>query len=282
MPKERPTNAGPMGKTHASSPIPTLREPRYSQSLERGLAVLRCFAPARPVLGILDMAEELGMSRSTTHRYVLTLTELGYLEQQPSRKYRLSNRAADVGMSALNSSDLRQRARPTLKELHECTACDASLAVLNGGEIVYLDHVSSFHSGLNVALGPGSRLPVDSTAIGRLLLAYLPEEKQRLAFAKSKLTSHVRRAIPSVHTLREEFAQIRQAGYAVVERELGAERFSIAAPVRDEAGDVVAAVGVTAEGSTISAAKLGEELSQRVISAADAISARVGDRRDSD
>src|SRR5664280_1831274 len=68
--------------------IPSLREPRYSQSLERGLAILSCFTPKRPVLGIADIADELGMSRSTTHRYVITLLALGYLEQGASRKYR--------------------------------------------------------------------------------------------------------------------------------------------------------------------------------------------------
>jgi DNA-binding MarR family transcriptional regulator len=67
---------------------PSLREQRYSQSLERGLAILDCFTPERPVLGIADIADELGMTRSTTHRYVSTLTALGYLEQGASHKYR--------------------------------------------------------------------------------------------------------------------------------------------------------------------------------------------------
>ena len=75
--------------------IPSLREPRYSQSLERGLAILSCFTPKRPVLGIADIADELGMSRSTTHRYVITLVALGYLEQGASRKYRLGLRVTD-------------------------------------------------------------------------------------------------------------------------------------------------------------------------------------------
>src|ERR1700677_4230886 len=84
--------------------VPSLREPRYSQSLERGLAILGCFTPRRPVLGIADIADDLGMSRSTTHRYVITLVALGYLEQGASRKYRLGLRVTDLGMSALNST----------------------------------------------------------------------------------------------------------------------------------------------------------------------------------
>src|ERR1700709_742050 len=92
--------------------IPSLREPRYSQSLERGLAILSCFTPKRPVLGIADIADELGMSRSTTHRYVITLLALGYLEQGASRKYRLGLRVTDLGIAALNSTRMPQHAQP--------------------------------------------------------------------------------------------------------------------------------------------------------------------------
>src|SRR5579863_7749362 len=86
--------------------IPSLREPRFSQSLERGLAILGCFTPTRPVLGIADLADELGMSRSTTHRYVITLTRLGYLEQGLRRKYQLTLRVTDLGISAMNGMSL--------------------------------------------------------------------------------------------------------------------------------------------------------------------------------
>ena len=101
--------------------IPSLREPRYSQSLERGLAILGCFTPERPVLGIADIADDLGMSRSTTHRYVITLVALGFLEQGASRKYRLGLRVTDLGMSALNSTGLREHSRPYLEELRQRT-----------------------------------------------------------------------------------------------------------------------------------------------------------------
>ena len=112
--------------------IPSLREPRYSQSLERGLAILGCFTPKRPVLGIADIADELGMSRSTTHRYVITLVALGYLEQGASRKYRLGLRVTDLGMSALNSTGLREHAHPYLEELRQRTSYTTSLGVLDG------------------------------------------------------------------------------------------------------------------------------------------------------
>ena len=79
--------------------IPDLDEPRYSQSLERGLALLGCFTPQRPVRGIADLSEELGMSRSTTHRYLTTLLALGYLTQGARRKYRLGLRVTSLGVA---------------------------------------------------------------------------------------------------------------------------------------------------------------------------------------
>src|SRR5664279_4024745 len=147
--------------------IPSLREPRYSQSLERGLAILGCFTPKRPVLGIADIADDLGMSRSTTHRYVITLVALGYLEQGASRKYRLGLRVTDVGMSALNSTGLREHAHAYLEELRQRTSYTASLSVLDGADVLYVDRVASFRRGQGASdlnIHPGSRLPAYCTA----------------------------------------------------------------------------------------------------------------------
>src|SRR6202167_2024527 len=152
---------------------PSLRERRYSQSLERGLAILGCFTPKRPVLGIADIADELGMSRSTTHRYVITLVALGYLEQAASRKYRLGLRVTDLGMSALNSTGLREHAHPYLEELRQRTSYTSSLAVLDGAEVLYVDRVRSFRRGqgkIDLDLHTGSRLPPYRTPMGQLLL----------------------------------------------------------------------------------------------------------------
>src|SRR5271165_7681058 len=162
MPRTRPARArAPHNGSDPAWSIPSLREPRYSQSLERGLAILGCFTPSRPVLGIADIADELGMSRSTTHRYVITLVALGYLEQGASRKYRLGLRVTDLGMSALNSTGLREHARPDLEELRQRTSYTANLAVLDGPDILIINRARSFRRGQDVDFGvhAGSRLP---------------------------------------------------------------------------------------------------------------------------
>jgi IclR family pca regulon transcriptional regulator len=263
--------------------IPSLREPRYSQSLERGLAILGCFTPKRPVLGIADIADDLGMSRSTTHRYVITLVALGYLEQGASRKYRLGLRVTDLGMSALNSTGLREHAHPYLEELRQRSSYTTSLGVLDGTEILYVDRVRSFRRGqskIDLDLHTGSRLPAYCTAMGKLLLANLPEPEQRELIAAMKLTKRGPNTITSKKVLRDELDEIQAAGFAVDDQELAAELHAIAAPVRNEARDVVAAVNLAAHSSMISLEELVDALGPHLVSTADRISARLGYRRD--
>jgi IclR family transcriptional regulator, pca regulon regulatory protein len=263
--------------------IPSLREPRYSQSLERGLAILGCFTPKRPVLGIADIADDLGMSRSTTHRYVITLVALGYLEQGASRKYRLGLRVTDLGMSALNSTGLREHAHPYLEELRQRTSYTTNLGVLDGTDVLYVDRVRSFRRGqgrIDLDLHTGSRLPAYCTAMGKLLLANLPEPEQRDLLAEIKLTKRGPNTITSKKALREELDDILSEGFAVNDQELAADLYAIAAPVRNEARDVVVAVNLAAHSSMISLEELVDALGPHLVSTADRISARLGYRRD--
>jgi len=272
-----------VGQDEPAWSIPSLREPRYSQSLERGLAILGAFTPKRPVLGIADIADELGMSRSTTHRYMITLVALGYLEQLASRKYRLGLRVTDLGMSALNSTGLREHAHPYLEELRQRTSYTTSLGVLDGSEVLYVDRVRSFRRGrgkIDLNLHTGSRLPVYCTAMGKLLLAHLPEAEQRDLIAQLKLTKHGPNTITSKKALRRELKQISVAGLAASDQELAAELFGIAAPIRNEAREVVAAVNMAAHSSMISLEEMADALGPHLLSTADRISARLGYRRD--
>jgi len=251
--------------------------------MERGLAILTCFTPERPVLGIADIADELEMSRSTTHRYVTTLTALGYLEQGASRKYRLGLRVTDLGMSALSATGLREHAHPYLEELRQRTSYTTSLALLDGPEILYIDRVRSFRRGQNkidLELHPGSRLPAYCTAMGKLLLANLPEDEQRELIAEMTLTKRGPNTITSKKGLARELGQIREEALAVNDEELAPGLYAIAAPVRNEAREVSAAVSLAAHSSMISLAELVDALTPRLVSTADRVSGRLGYRRD--
>jgi IclR family pca regulon transcriptional regulator len=282
MPRTSSTSKAVDNGSEPAWSIPSLREPRYSQSLERGLAILSCFTAKRPVLGIADIADELGMSRSTTHRYVITLVALGYLEQGASRKYRLGLRVADLGLSALNSTGLREHARPYLEELRQRTSYTASLAVLDGTEVLYIDRVRSFRRSqgrTELEQSPGSRLPAYCTAMGKLLLANLSDSEQREVLASTKPAKRGQNTITSKRALRDELEQVREAGFAVNDEELASELFAIAAPVRDAGREVVAAVGLSAPSAMISLEEMVDALNPHLVSTADRISARLGYRR---
>lgn len=262
--------------------LPILRGPRYSQSLERGLAILGCFTSEHPVLGIADIADELGMSRSTTHRYVTTLLALGYLEQGRSRKYRLGLRVTDLGMSALNATGLRENVHPFLEELRERTGYTIGLAVLDGTEILYVDRARSWRRAereTDLGLYPGSRMPAYCTAMGKVLLAYLPDEVQRDLIAQLKLERNSPSTITSKQALRAELERVSEDGYALNDQELRPGLQAIAVPIRDESHEVVAAVGIAASPEALSLAELTDGLGPHLLSTAARISSRLGYRR---
>ena len=265
--------------------IPDLSEPRYSQSLERGLAILEAFTPERPVLGIADIADSLGMSRSTTHRYVTTLVALNYLEQGAKRKYRLGLRVTDLGMSALNATGLREHAHADLSELAHRAGYTTSLAVLDGEEIFYVDQAHGIRrrqrtGGLD--LGPGSSLPAYCTALGKVLLAYLPERERQELLSSIALERRGPNTITSKSKLREELAQVLDEGFAVEDEELADGRIAIAAPVLNEASEIAAAIDMSAQTPGIALEELASGLGPHLISTADRISARLGYRRQSE
>jgi IclR family transcriptional regulator, pca regulon regulatory protein len=262
--------------------IPDLREPRYSQSLERGLAILGCFTPERPLLGIAELADQLGMSRPTTHRYAVTLVALGYLRQSTARKYRLALRVTDLGMAAMSATALREHARPYLEELRNGSGYTAGLAVLDGAEIVLADVARTRRPAgrrHDLGLAIGARLPTYCTAMGKTLLAHLPDGQRRELIAGMTLTKRAPNTITGKRALHDELEQVLENGLALGDQEFAAGLHSIAVPVRDDAR-VLAAVSLAAHASMISLEALADALGPHLISIADRVSARLGFRRD--
>ncbi|HEY3946163.1 MAG TPA: IclR family transcriptional regulator [Solirubrobacteraceae bacterium] len=235
-----------MPRTAVEASVPQLREPRYSQSLERGLSILGCYTPDRRVLGVAEVADELGMSRSTTHRYMSTLVVLGYLEQVQARRYRLGLRVTDLGMSALNATGVGEHARPYLEELSLLVSYSVSLAVLDAPEIVLVERLPSrrLREGdrFGHSLRAGSRLPSYCTAMGKVLLASSRFELAELLDG-GRLKCRGPNTITSRKRLREELERVRSDGLAMSHQELVLGRSAIAVPVKDATEEVVAAVG---------------------------------------
>lgn len=260
--------------------IPTLLEPRFSQSLERGLAILECFTPEKPVWGIVDLADELGMSRATTHRYAVTLVALGHLKQGARRKYSLGMLVVNLGLSAMGSMSLEDHAQPFLGDLHRRSRFTVMLAVLDGPEVLLVDSLRGTRRGQQL-IDPVSwaSVPVHCTALGKLLLSNLSDAEQRRVITELTLIKHTTQTITSKTALRAELQGIRGQSLAVVEDEFAPGMHSIAAAIRSESREVVAAVGMDAHASMIATTDFIEALGPHLISTADRISARLGYRR---
>jgi IclR family transcriptional regulator, pca regulon regulatory protein len=251
------------------------RRGRYSSSLRLGLAILNCFSAEQPVLGIAKLADELNMSRSTTHRYASTLVALGYLEQDQARRYRLAPRVADIGMAVLDSMALRGKAREYMLALREQTGRTVSLAVLDCEEIRYIERLRGWRRGQHAAdldLGVGARLPVHCTAMGKVLLANLPDPEREELIERLALTRRGPNSITGKRALRAALEQVRAEGLAVGDEELAPGIRTIAAPVTNADGEVIAALGIPVPAEAFSVMELRKQLAPPLIAAARRIS----------
>ncbi|HYE50981.1 MAG TPA: IclR family transcriptional regulator [Azospirillaceae bacterium] len=164
---------------------------QFVTALARGLEVLRAFTPAEPLLGNRELADRTGLPKPTVARLTHTLTRLGYLVQAGrAGKYRLGAPVLSLGYAVLGGSSVRQVARPHMQALAD--ACDASVALgaRDGLSMVYLENCRS-PTPVTLQLETGSRLPLATSAMGKALLAFLPEAERRA------LLDQARRADPA-------------------------------------------------------------------------------------
>jgi IclR family transcriptional regulator, pca regulon regulatory protein len=250
-----------------------------SQSVERCLAVLCAFTPDRPALGVSELAADLGLNRSTTHRYVATLARLGFLEQDgPTRKYRLGPRVLDLGFSMLGSLELREIAAPHLRRLTDTTGHTSNLAIRDDTDVILIDRVRGRpgrHHHLEFTLHVGSRIPAYCSATGKVLLAFLPRRDLDQLLERIELVQRGPRTITDRRALLAELDEVRRTGVAVNDEELESALRSIAAPVRARSGDVVAAINVAVPWSPAAMSELVSQLGPTVQATANEIAARV-------
>ncbi|HEY8645985.1 MAG TPA: IclR family transcriptional regulator [Gaiellaceae bacterium] len=219
-----------------------------SQSLERGLAILSSFDSHRPLIGVSEIARELELSRSTAHRYVSTLANLGYLQQDvTSKRYRLGPRVLDLGFSAMNSMDLLEISAPHLRQLSDETQHTVNLAILDGADVVYIERCRTTRPGqreIDLNLHVGARLPAYCTAMGKAILAFLPEKRLREIVKRIDFAPRGPNTLTDATALRRDLERVRSDGIAVNDEELAYGLRSIAAPVHSHPGDVVAAINL--------------------------------------
>lgn len=213
------------------------------QSLTRGLAVIRAFDAEHAELTLAEVARRSGIARATARRILHTLEDLGYVRLRENR-FALTPRVLELGGAYLASSSLAALARPHLDDLTAASDESSSLSELDDDEIVYVARVERRRI-MRVSIGLGTRFPAYATSMGRVLLAGRPAEWVDAYLSRVRLEGLTDRTITGAGELRAELARVREQGWCLVDEELEPGLRSVAAPVRDGAGEVVAAVNVS-------------------------------------
>ncbi|GAA4571069.1 IclR family transcriptional regulator [Planotetraspora kaengkrachanensis] len=219
----------------------------YVQSLARGLSVIRAFDATSPELTLSDVARKTDMTRAAARRFLLTLVGLGYVRTD-GRLFSLSPRVLELGYAYLSSLSLPEVALPHLERLVAEVHESASVSVLDDGDVVYVARVPTARI-MRVTIAIGTRFPAHCTSLGRVLLAWLTPEEIDAALERSPLERLTPRTTTSPAALRAELDRVRGQGWAMVDQELEEGLRSIAAPIRDRGGRVVAAVNVSSHAS---------------------------------
>jgi IclR family transcriptional regulator, KDG regulon repressor len=213
-----------------------------SQTLSRGLKLLDLIADGREGAPVRDLAAAMGLPRSIVQRLVYTLEAEGYLERHPSQVgYRLAIKLWQLGCRSIRRLSVRELARPHLEALARRTNEMVKLAVLTGGDVVYIDGIDSSQS-IRAYVPIGGTAPVHSSATGKAILAFLSPEM--LASAGLPARRYTSQTVVGKDAFAKELQRIRQRGYAINRGEWEAEIGAVAAPVFDADGHVVASIGV--------------------------------------
>lgn len=223
-------------------------------SLAKGFRVLEAFTSEEPELVLAEIARRAALDNATTFRLLNTLVMLGYVEKvADSRRFRLTLKCLDLGFNAIAHSDLRTQARPVLRSLVGEMNEAASIGVLEGAEVVYIERMQAGMTRLGVDVRIGSRVPVHSTAIGHAILGFLSREEQERILALAPLKKVTERTVTDRRTLLQRFKQVRARGYAVSDQENVTGLCVLAAPILDSDGFPVAGLSVAAPAFRMSA-----------------------------
>jgi IclR family pca regulon transcriptional regulator len=239
----------------AEPPQTPARGSHFVQSLARGMAVIRAFDAASAELTLSEVARSTGLTRAAARRFLLTLVDLGYVRTD-GRLFALSPRILELGYAYLSSLSLPEVAEPHLERLVAEVHESASVSVLDGEDVVYVARVSTSRI-MRVTISIGTRFPAFATSMGRVLLAGLSEQRLDTCLARARLRRFTPHTITSMPALHAELARVRAQGWALNDQELEEGLRSIAVPIRDHAGRVVAAVNVASPASrtTVEAAR---------------------------
>lgn len=247
------------------------RGAHHVQSLERGLAVIKAFNAGAPELTLSDVAKATGLTRAAARRFLLTLADLGYVRTD-GKYFSLTARVLELGYAFLSSLSLPEVAQPHLERLSAQVHESSSVSVLEDTDIVYVARVAVSRI-MALSINVGTRFPAHATSMGHVLLAGLDEQRLQRYLSAARFEQLTPRTITSPSALRRELDTVREQGWALVDQELEEGLRSVAAPIRDRDGKVVAAINLSTHASRTSAESVRARLLPPLLDAAKHIEA---------
>lgn len=227
-------------------------------AVARSLAVIESFDATTPRLTLTEVARRSDLTRAASRRYLLTLVALSYAESD-GKHFWLTPRVLRLGYAYLSSASLPRLAQPILEEVGRRTEEVASIAVLEGDEILFLAR-SAARRVLAAATSVGTRFPAYCTAMGRVLLASRPEVEVELHLKSTALKKFTPKTKTGIRELLAELARVRKQGYAVSDEELEIGLRTIAVPVVDSRGHVGLAMAISLQAGRMSVARMVKDL----------------------
>ncbi len=238
MPSSRTPNRGQL------EPVPRpggrRKDRDFVSSLERGLMILAVFDRQDPELTLSEVAQKTGLTPATARRFLLTLKSLGYMGAN-GRRFVLRPKVLDLAYSYLDSMNVDEALQPYLREVVQRTGDSSSVTVLHGTEIVYVAN-ASVRRLVRLSAGVGSRFPAYPTAMGRVLLAHLPAPQLNAYFKVERFDKITEFTETNPDKIKKALDLVRANGYCVVQDELEVGLVSLAVPLRDASGQVIAAM----------------------------------------
>lgn len=251
------------------------RSPYFVEALAKGLHVLSVFSEDNPYPTLTEVAQQAGLDKSTTFRLLQTLVDLGFVNRDTEKRYHLTARVCRLGFTLVNTMGVRTVAKPFLEELFTQADQTVNLVVLDGPDIVYVDRIQKRRL-IATRLDIGSRLPAHATALGKAILAFLPETALEEVMARVAWVSLTPNTITEPSALRQELQAVRRQGLAIDDEELAPGIRGVAAPILSHRAEPAGAIGVAASAGLLDVVALREVYAPMVIATARRISETMG------
>jgi IclR family pca regulon transcriptional regulator len=246
-------------------------DPNFVEAIARGFDVIKAFTPHRPRMSLSEVAIATGLARPTARRILLTLEALGYV-RSGADGFRLAPRVLELGVTYIRAQGLWDIARPHMERLVAHTGESTSIAQLDGSDIVYVSRVA-VPKIIALRVDIGTRFPAVATSLGKVLLAGLSEPELAAALAEPSRSGVTPRHSPSRKELADTLRQVRAKGWVMTDEQLAAGIRSVAAPLRDGNGGVIAAMNVTVHAAETSVERLTGDFLPHLLHAASDVSA---------